>query len=561
MLPALRRFFLLLCTSSLIAALVATSAAAEDGRQGRLVDVGWLQKNHADVLLLDASMTPQHAAGHIAGAVSADLYRYGPNEPTRAAMEQRIQSWGVSPGRKVVLYDQGGDMMATRLFYDLYYYGLPASDLFILDGGLGKWKAQGGAVSKEPTPPPAKGTYRITALREEVRVRLPEFLLASGDPANHALVEALEPTYHYGAQKFFDRAGHVPNAILMPSEDFYNADKTFKSADEIRRLVRYAGITPEQVVHSHCGGGVAASVPWFALQFMVDHPKTKLYLESQHEWLRDERGLPFWTYSAPQLMRPGAWLAGWNAPMLRMFGVARLNLVDVRAADKYAAGHVPYALSISDDIFRRHLGRPEQLAALLGPAGVNPAHEVVLMADSGLTPGAALAFLAFEQLGHKKVSVLMDSVDEWGLRGNELTKAATVVGPPKTAKDITVPAATYVATNLTTNASTNAAPRRADPVVSNPQASRGLYAKVFVDAGKAPAARQPDGKVLRLPYTELLNADGTPKAAKDLWKIISQAGVPRHAELILFADDVAEAAVNYYLFRLMGWPDVKVWTN
>ncbi len=551
MLPSLRRLFFLLCTSSLIVVLVATpaAAAAEDGRQGRLVDVAWLQKHQADVLLLDASMTPQHAAGHIAGAVSADLYRYGPSEPTRAAMEQRIQSWGVSPGRKVVVYDQGGDMMATRLFFDLYYYGLPASDLFILDGGLAKWKAQGGAVSKASTPPPPKGTYRITALRDEVRVRLPEFLVASGDPVNHALVEALEPTYHYGAQKFFDRAGHVPNAILMPSEDFYNADKTFKSADEIRRLVRYAGITPEQVVHSHCGGGVAASVPWFALQFMLDHPKTKLYLESQHEWLRDERGLPFWTYSAPQLMRPGAWLAGWNAPMLRMFGVARLNLVDVRAADQYAAGHVPFALNISDDIFRRHLGRPEQLAALLGPAGVNPLHEVVLMAESGLTPGAALAFLAFEQLGHNKVSVLMDSIDEWGLRGSELTKQATVVGAPRTANDITVPAATYVARP------------RAERVVSDPQASRGDYAKVFVDAGKGPAARKPEGRVLRLPYTELLNADGAPKPAKELWKLISQAGVPRHAELIVFADDVAEAAVNYYLFRLMGWPDVKVWVN
>lgn len=578
MLPTLHRIRLLFCTAGLFGALFAAlsaavlatpAAAAEVGRQGRLVTVAWLQSHRADVLLLDASVTPQHGAGHIAGAVSADLYRYGPSEPTRAVMEQRIQSWGISPGRKVVVYDQGGDMMATRLFHDLYYYGLPASDLFILDGGLARWKAQGGAVTQEPTPPPATGSYRISALREEVRVRLPEFLLASGDPINHALVEALEPGYHYGAQKFFDRAGHVPNAILLPSEDFFNADKTFKSPEQLRRLVRYAGIRPEQVVHSHCGGGVAASVPWFALQFMLDHPQTKLYLGSQHEWLRDERGLPFWTYSAPQLMRPGSWLAGWNAPMLRMFGVARLNLVDVRSADQYAAGHVPYALNISHDIFRQHLGRPNELAALLGPAGVNPAHEVVLMGQSGLTPGVALAFLAFEQLGHKQVSVLMDSVDEWGLRGHELTKAATVVGPPKTAKDISVPAAKYLRTSVPTSVATNVPltevlnlpHQRADPVITNAQASQGVYPKVFIDAGKAPAARPPAGPVVRLPYTALLNADGTPKAAKDLWLLFSQAGVPRHAELIVYANDVSEAAINYYLFRLMGWPDVKVLAN
>jgi 3-mercaptopyruvate sulfurtransferase SseA len=522
---------------------------AEEARQGRLVNVDWLQRHLADAVVLDASVTPQHVAGHISGAVSADLYRYGVQEPSRAAMETRIQSWGISPGRKIVVYDQGGDMMATRLFYDLYYHGVPASDLFILDGGLAKWRAQGGAVTSEPTPPPTVGTFRITALREEVRVRLPEFLVASGDRVNHALVDALEPTYHYGVQKFFDRAGHVPNAILIPSADFYNADKTFKSPDEIRRMVRYLGIRPEQTVHSHCGGGVAASVPWFALQFMAGHPKTKLYLESQREWLRDDRGLPYWTYSAPQIQRESAWLDGWNGPMLRAFGAAQLNIVDVRAAEKYALGHVAFALNLPADTFRSHLGSPEKLAELLGPAGVNPAHEVVIMAESALTPGAALAFLAFEQLGQKKVSVLMDSVDEWGLRGHGLTKEPTVVGMPKTPKDVTVPVAKY------------AAQLRTDVLIGDPKATRGAYPKVFVASGKAPPARTPEGQLVQLPYTVLLNADGTPKAAKELWTLITQAGVPRHAELILFADDPAEAAVNYYVFRLMGWPDVKVWMN
>lgn len=547
--PALRRWIALLCASCLLSTLVMAPASAEEGRQGRLVDVAWLQRNVADAVLLDASVTPQHMAGHIPGAVSADLYRYGALEPSRAAMEQRIQSWGISPGRKIVVYDQGGDFMAPRLFYDLFYNGVPASDLFILDGGLARWRAQGGAVTKEATPAPAKGTYRITEVREEVRVRLPEFLAASGDRANHALVEALDPSYHYGEQKFFDRAGHVPNAILMPSADFYNPDKTFKSPDEIRRMVRYLGIKPEQVVHSHCGGGVAASVPWFALQFMLDHPKVKLYLESQREWLRDDRGLPYWTYSAQHIQRQSAWLDGWNAPMLRMFGAAQLNIVDVRAAEQYALGHVAFALNVPADTFRSHLGRPEKLAELLGPAGVNPANEVVVMSDSALTPGAALAFLAFEQLGQKKVSVLMDSVDEWGLRGFGLTKEATIVGTAKTPKDIAVPAAKY------------AAQPRADVLISDPQATRGAYPKVFVASSKAAPTRTPDGKVVRLPYTELLNADGTPKAAKVLWKLITQAGVPRHAEVILFADDPAEAAVNYYVFRLMGWPDVKVWVN
>lgn len=88
--------------------------------------------------------------------------------------------------------------------------------------------------------------------------------------------------------------------------------------------------------------------------------------------------------------------------------------------------------------------------------------------------------------------------------------------------------------------------------------TRGAYPKVFVASGKSLPARLPEGKVVHVPYTELLNADGTPKAAKDIWKTLAKAGVPRYAELVSFSDDVGEAAANYFLLKLMGFPDVKV---
>ena len=71
-------------------------------------------------------------------------------------------------------------------------------------------------------------------------------------------------------------------------------------------------------------------------------------------------------------------------------------------------------------------------------------------------------------------------------------------------------------------------------------------------------ARAQDGKVVHVPYTELLNADGTPKAAKEIWKILDKAGVPRYAELVCVADDPGDAAVNYFILKLMGYPDIKV---
>lgn len=61
-----------------------------------------------------------------------------------------------------------------------------------------------------------------------------------------------------------------------------------------------------------------------------------------------------------------------------------------------------------------------------------------------------------------------------------------------------------------------------------------------------------------MPYSELLNANGAPRAAKDIWNALVKAGVPRYAEIISIADDPGEAAANYFILKLMGYPDVKV---
>lgn len=534
-------------SAALILSAVAPVSALAAAADSMLVDVGWLKQHRADVLLLDASLTSQHRTGHIAGAVSTDMYRYGPDEPSRQAMVQRMQSWGISPGRKIVVYDQGGDWMAARLFHDLYVHGVPAQDLHLLDGGLAAWKAGGGEVSTTPAPAPLPGTWQLRPFRSEERVLLPEFLAASGDLQGHALVDALSPSYYYGQQRFFSRAGHVPGAVSLPSEDFFGVDQRFKSAEEIRRLLRYHGIRADQDVLAHCGGGGAAAVPWFALRFLVDHPKARLYLGSQREWLRDDRGLPFWTYSAPQMLRDAEWLSGWNAPMLRMFGVANLNVVDVRGTATYARGHLPYAVSLPADALRAQIGQPQALAALFAAAGVNPGHEVVLVSEQGLTPDAAVAYLAFQQMRHGQVSLLLDTVDDWALRGFELTRQPTRVGAPRGMDDMAVPPTDYLAPAALHGA-----------LIARDSAAQGEFGRVFVATGRAAPTQPLAGKLVHLPYPALLAAGGQPKAAAELWSLIEKAGIPRHAELVFVADDMAEAAVGYVIFKLMGWPDLKV---
>ena len=95
-------------------------------------------------------------------------------------------------------------------------------------------------------------------------------------------------------------------------------------------------------------------------------------------------------------------------------------------------------------------------------------------------------------------------------------------------------------------------------MINDSQRTQGLYPKVYIASGKSLPAKVPDGKVVHVPYTDLLNANGTPKPANDIWNILVKAGVPRYGEMISIADDPGEAAVNYFVLKLMGYPDVKV---
>ena len=545
MFNGLRYRFLLVIAASLSMSCPLT---AQDGPQGNLVTTSWLHKNlkKANLVILDASPSKIYTAKHIPGALNYDIFTYGVEEMPIAKVEALYQSWGISPGKKIVIYDQGGTFFATRLYFSLDYYGVTTKNLFILDGGLSKWQEAGLPVVSDPTPPPKKGSFTAGKLRKNVRVDLPEFLNASGDTRDNVLLEALDASWHFGGNHFLCRSGHIPNAVMLPATDFFNPDKTFKSAQEIRKMLTYFGIRPEQQVLTHCGGGIAASVPFFALSSLLNYPKVKLYPGSLLEWVSDQRELPVWTYDAPFLMRKASWLQSWGGKMMRMYGQSHISIVDVRTPDAFNEGHLPFAINIPSDILKKNISNPEELAGMLGPAGVNGSNEAVVVSGEGLTKESALAFVLLEKLGQKKVSVFMDPLNEGAKYGFAVTKDTTRIGPRSTPYDLSIPPTNY--------------PRnfREGVMIVKPENTQGLYPTVFIASGNASPAKAPDGRVVHVPYTELLNADGTPKAANDVWNILTKAGVPRYAELVCFSDDPGESAANYFILRLMGYPDIKV---
>ncbi|HUH59976.1 MAG TPA: rhodanese-like domain-containing protein [Candidimonas sp.] len=552
-------------------------AAASAAQSGNLVSAQWLKDNlgNPDILLLDASPAKLYTQGHIPGAQSVS---FKPEENTSQGvslsygggvdyftdtnaqvpfqelppkeMEALFQKWGASPDRTVVVYDQGASMFATRLFYSFFYHGYPTDKLFILDGGLAKWQELGMPITQDVPPEPKKGSFQVKAVKDEYKASVSEVLTASGDPERNALVEGLGADWHFGEALNYDRRGHIPHAKMMPFVSFYNEDKTFKSPDELRKLLGLLDVQEDQNIYTHCGGGIAGSVPFFAIKFLAGYENVKHFPESQLGWLRDDRQLPFWTYDAPYLLRDSEWLQWWGGQRTRTLGSIHVSMIDVRKPDEYKEGHIPFALNIPASEFQKNLGNKSKLAALLGPAGVNPEHEAVVISDNGLSKDAALAFVALEALGQRKVSIFSEDMNAWANRGFPLKDTPTAVGKKKVRHDLIIPAVDYKAES------------RKGVFFDPKQAAKGDFPRVYIASGDAMPKNisKLDGKVVHVPYSTLVDELGKPKSAQDIWNTLHKAGVPRFAELIAVSDDAGEAAVNYTVLKLMGYPSISLHT-
>src|SRR5690606_37082820 len=322
--------------------------------------------------------------------------------------------------------------------------------------------------------------------------------------------------------------------------------KTFKSAEDIRALLSFNGITDEQQIYTHCGGGIAGSVPFFAAKFIAGYPKVKHFPASQLGWLHDERELPFWTYDAPYILRDTDWLKWWGGLRTRTLGSIHVSIIDLRDPAQFDSRHVPFALNIPAKAFRDKLAGTDGLKKLLGTSGVNPKHEAVIVSGQGITPDAALAFVALERLGQAKVSIFTDTIDTWAQRGNALSNKPTVVAEKTIPFDLNIPPVEYEA-NARENVFTTVKP-----------AANAAFPRVYLASGEKLPSKTPEGKVVHLPYSQLLDEHGKPKSAAEIWQILSKAGLPRFAEIVTVADDQGEAAVNYVILKLMGYPSVQL---
>lgn len=268
-----------------------------------LVSTAWLADHLSEpgLLVLDASShlpavgrdaRAEFAAGHIPGARFLDLANLKdaaspvPNAlPTGAQVAERLASLGWQPGTQIVIYDDSAVKTSARAWFALRRAGVASA---LLDGGLGKWKAEGRSL--EAGDAFASDVGATAALETtDALVRTKSDMLANIASRAEQVIDARDGERFTATTADAVHGlpgGHIPGARHLFFRDLYSEDGTFLPAPKLRAAFAAAGVDLDRPVTTSCGSGVTASVLLFALH-LLGKDDAALYDGSWSEWGAD----------------------------------------------------------------------------------------------------------------------------------------------------------------------------------------------------------------------------------------------------------------------------------
>ena len=193
---------------------------------------------------------------------------------------RKVGALGIADTDTIVVYDGIGLGGAPRVWWTFRAFG--AKNVFILDGGLPKWKAEGrplqpGAVNRAPRKFNAELNTAIVAGVSDVQRALSQNAAQVVDarPANRFRGQAPEPRPGL-------RSGHMPGALNVPSTALVE-DGRLVAPERIAQTFAAGGVDLTRPIITSCGSGVTAATLWFALEAIGKEPKA-LYDGSWSEW-------------------------------------------------------------------------------------------------------------------------------------------------------------------------------------------------------------------------------------------------------------------------------------
>ena len=187
---------------------------------------------------------------------------------------------GMAQNDRIVIYDGPGIFSAPRAWW--LFRTMGARNVYVLDGGLDGWKAEGRPIQSE-VPSPAPKTFTPSFRPEKVvNIEKMKSIAEAGsrqiaDARGAGRFAAAEPEPRQGL-----RSGHMPGARSLPS-GIFSADGKLKTLPELRQVIEEAGIDLARPVVTTCGSGITAAIITLALE-SLGHDDNALYDGSWTEW-------------------------------------------------------------------------------------------------------------------------------------------------------------------------------------------------------------------------------------------------------------------------------------
>ena len=253
----------------------------------QLVETDWVAAHAADANLRIVDMRQNgYVEGHVPGAVYISPVAIRDAKapptflPTPAAFEEMMAKLGISDSTRVVVYDERGGIYAARLWWILNYYG--HSNVALMNGGWIKWSAEQRPVSTAAASP---GAAKFTARPQTHWVATASDVVGAIGKPGVTIVDARTQAEIDGKDlRQIKRGGFVPSSVPVYWEDLLDAQKkTFKPADELKKIYEDRGIVPSNEVIAYCQVGMRASVDLFALH-LIGYDKLRNYYGAWEEW-------------------------------------------------------------------------------------------------------------------------------------------------------------------------------------------------------------------------------------------------------------------------------------
>src|SRR5215471_9124491 len=263
-----------------------------------LVTTDWLAANLGvpGVVALDGSFylpamkrdaAADYLAGHIPGAMRFDIDEIADHStdlphmlPSSADFAAAAGKLGIGDQDTIVAYDGHGMFSSPRVWFTLRLFG--ADNVFILEGGLPKWKAEGRILESGPVKHSVKtfaarkrGDIVASLARVQQALASHSAQIVDARSAERFRGEAPEPRTGV-------RSGHMPGSYNVPSGAVVK-DGLLVPPDELKKAFAAGGVDLDKPTITSCGSGVSAAILWLALDAIGREP-VALYDGSWSEW-------------------------------------------------------------------------------------------------------------------------------------------------------------------------------------------------------------------------------------------------------------------------------------